>query len=265
MTVGYPDWSGTRLLHGTQQLLQTTDGPLAPGTSKSHTIPVTRPGYILELHAFNSTNNTAKLPFSVIMRWEDGVSGDGLDTQSWYALAGTVAGPHFINGSGPTKGGQLVLTIANLASSGPSLEYFLIVDETSFAYVRHDWRTDDIFSFNPTGYTAPAQDVNAGILAVLAGTSIPANTTSNFVLPLYNGPVYVQGGNSGAAASMELAIALEAEPGGLVGGPTFDQFNDAAGNIYAAGMMSRIQSLLQVTNHTASPFNAFACVSILER
>lgn len=265
MSVGYPDWGGQRLLHGTNQLFAASLPTITPGTTSVKTVMVNRPGYIVELHMFNATNNTSKCPFNVNVRWLDAQSSDNLDTQSWYGLAGTSVGPHYIDGAGPSKGGTLQVSISNQAGAGVNLGGFMIIDETSFAYTRHDWRTDDVFSFAPTGYTAPNSDSNAGILGVISGSTVLANSQATWVLPLYDGPIWVQGGNSGAAGSMEISVTPEAAPSSMRGGPTFDMFNDANGNIFAKGNMTRAQSLLTVVNHTAANFAAFWTVSAEER
>jgi hypothetical protein len=265
MTIGYPDFSGTRLLHGTSQVLNKSQAGLGPGLSDVWTVPVTRPGYIQEIHLFNATDNVTKLPVSMQAQWLDGISGDNLDTQNWISTAGSSVGPHYVDGSGPTKGGQLQMTITNLAAA-VNLGYFLLIDETSFAYQRHDWRTDNVFGFAPTGYTAPpASDMNTGVLWAANGLTIPANNTAISILPLYNGPVYVRLGFNGGAASVEAEADMSPHPGIIGLQAAWDFFCDANGQISQLAYMPRIQCQLTLTNHTAGALQAFGSIIVAER
>jgi hypothetical protein len=252
MSTGYPDWSGTRLLHGTTQVLNVEHDAIAPGDTATDAVDITRPGYILELHAWNSDDDGTSVPFQVLMRWHDGQSGDGLDAQLWYVFAGTSGGPQYIDGSGPTKGGNLSIEVTNLGSNTAHLSYFLILDETSFAYTRHDWRTDDVFSFDIPGHNSPPfYDANADLMAGLVSYSLGANTTNSWVLPLYNGPVQLHADTSGAASSTEVYVTMGASGGSEGGVVMFDQLVPVDGMdtwFYAP----RSQMILHAQNHTGS-------------
>jgi len=263
---GAPDWSGTRLLHGTTQVLNKVQNGLAPGGSDVWTVPVTRPGYILEIHLFNQTDNVTKLPVGIQLQWEDGMSGDNLETQAWIVTAGTAATPHYIDGSGPTGGGTLKITINNLSGTA-TLGYFLIIDETSFAYIRHDWRTDNVFGFSATGYTLPpAQDVNTDVLFAANGVNIGAGAHVSYILPLYNGPVYCRfGTTAGAAANMEIEADLSVYGGTIGANQAWDFFTDINGQVSQLATQPRIQCVLTATNHSAGALQLFGSLLIAER
>jgi len=265
MTVGYPDWSGTRLLHGTEQVYNNTIGPLAQGQSQTVTIPITRPGYIIEIHAWNATDNVTSLPYGIGMRWRDAQSGDGIDSQLWYAFAGNAVSPHYLDGSGPTKGGLLDITIENNASAAVNLEVFIIFDQTSFAYVRHDWRTDDVFSFVIPGHNVPTFfDANAGLLGGFVGFTLLANQTDHFAIPLYNGPIQMHCDTSGAASSTEVFLQMGAAGGTEAGVVVWDEIVPTTG-LDTLFYAPRCQLTLGLQNHTASSIQVDVSLFMGER
>lgn len=253
MTTGTPDWAGIRQAHGTEQVLIDGSTTLAKGQSKTYTVPIVRPGYILELHAWNATDGTTKLPFSILVTWEDGMSGDGLDRQLWQAYAGTVAGPHYIDGSGPTKGGTMVVKITNNAASAVTLAWFIIIDETSFSYSRHDWRTDDVFSFNPTGWSTAHVDMIGGVLASEVNRGLAAGATDIFILPLYSGRVRIHvDGNVTSGTQLEFLIQADGEVS-LPNPPiVLDQQLPTTLATEIDAWLPRSQCTIRVANHRAT-------------
>lgn len=262
---GNPDWGGTPQVHGTEEVLIANIANIAPGGSQQHVISVTRPGYIVEIHAWNQTDTVTLLPVAVEMRWQDTVSTNGIDTQLWQFLAGTTAQPHYVDGKGPTSGGTLVLTVFNNAAAGPSLSYFIIVDETSAAPVRHDWRTDDIFFFAIAGSLVPGHDAVTDILAFRNAVNLAVNTPDIRSLPLYNGLVQLHADTSLANATLQITIKPAGGSGAEISAVVYFATTDATGNLNAQVYLPRTQCSITINNAGAGAATVNYCVVAGER
>jgi len=245
---GFPDWTGTPLISGTQQLLVRTSGDIAPNGSDSFTVPVTRPGYLLEFHLWNDTDTVTKAPIGILMSWLDGVSGDSLDHQGWNVFGGTVANPHFVHAEGPTKGGSLNVQVFNNSAAGPNIKYFVIVNETTAAYPRHDWRSDDVFSYVIPGETNPSPNINADLFMSKSAAAIGAGATINYALPLFNGLIQMRGATSLNNNTLQAIITPDSDSASVSAGIILNEFSDATGNFRATCYLPRDQCQLAIKN-----------------
>ena len=262
---GAPDWSGQRFLHGVTQLTAGQAGPVARGTTSVKTVMITRPGYFLELHLWNATDTVTSLPAGVQLEWLDAVTGDALETDSWWVQAGTATTPHYVFGSGPTRGGKLKISVTNGAASAVNLYYYLVLNESSFAYARHDWRTDSIFGYTIPGWTAPGTDMNADVQGFVDSSAYNASQAKSYMLPLYNGQVQLRAFTSLASNTLKVQVNPAADAGNATAFLSFDALTDATGRLQAVLALPRSQSAITLTNTAASSATVSWSTTVLER
>lgn len=205
---GSPDFSGTRLLHGTDTVIAAQTVNLNAG--QSITLPlavVTRPGYIIQANPAFSAAST--MPFiELIIRWFDSTGTVQIGSIDWI-VSGSATGNNATFGQGPCRGGSFTLQIINRDTVNAA-SISLSVYETSHHITRDDWRAS-FFNGAFPGYTsAPGANMPQDVLLKSALINVPAASSTNYLLPLYSGQAFltwVAGGGAGANINMSISEA----------------------------------------------------------
>lgn len=210
---GSPDWGGTALQAGHSVLTSVKTVTLARNASQTYTLPITRPGYLIRTNITNTTNTTTEMPVRFDWQFKDQATNTVLDNLSWSIFAGANGSPHSVNGSGPTKGNQVVLTITNQAASAATLTFDLIVMEVTSTFDRHDWHTDDTVAFTIASFVSPETEATSGLLCGIVNLSLAIGTggQATRVLPLYTGQAQIWLSTAGSNADLEFWIFPEAD------------------------------------------------------
>lgn len=251
---GSPDFGGTALQSGHAVLTSVKTQTLARNASKTFTLPITRPGYLLRINITNTTNTSTQLPVRFDFQFVDVSTGTVLDNLSWSIFAGANGSPHSVSGSGPTKGNQLVVTITNQAASAVTLTYDFIVMEVTSTFDRHDWHTDDTTVFTIAGFTSPETEASSGLLCGIVNLSLAtgAGGQATRILPLYTGEAQLWLSTASSAADLEYWIFPEADtefgsqPAYVNGATT------ANGTAITTPFMPRVQSIIVLQNNNAA-------------
>lgn len=242
MTADFPDWTAPQA-HA--NAISTTGAPplvfkrvvdLQVGTSIPANGVLTRPAsgqFLLNQPGYEISLNVATLGatapiISVELQWFDSAFQGLIDDEIYFFYSGDANG-HLIHGRGPTKGDQVVVIVTNhSATSAVSFTYTLL--QTSRVFTREFWKTIVKAGAFPAfpGFTPVTHDIGAGILCGQA-VSVPASTTSKFVLPLYTGTVRLFGVTSSAVAANNSWNVLAVTDLITAGGPLLQVANGQTG------------------------------------
>lgn len=213
MTVDYPDYAtpqahasaiavtGAPLLTLGGTLLTSTTFTLAGGQAQATAaLPITQLGY--EVQVKLSTGSTATVPFvDVTMQWSDGAGNNVVAQEKWMLPCGSAAN-YVMTGSGPTKGGSLVVKLAN-QDPAVTATVTVVVLVNSRVYTRDRWVANAIVTV--PGFTLPGGDPLRDILATIDGVVVTPGTSISRLFPPYAGDVMVYAEQVGVGAANSAA------------------------------------------------------------
>jgi hypothetical protein len=248
---GYPDYGGTPVVTGSALLINANGVTVGQHLTSIKTAMISRPGYILQIEAHNSTSSAVSMPVQVEMAWTDTGTNSVIDRQIFWILAGSTANLHYVDGRGPTAGDKISVEITNFCASADTLTYSLLLLEVSHTFAQHDWRTDDSFSFSPAGWTPLDDDMLVGVLCGAAAVSLTAGASRTIILPFYSGPVFLMFTTASGTTDLTATLTVEAEADIAAPYPAWQGKSDANGNLTAQAWLPRAECAVTVKNGNA--------------
>lgn len=192
---------------------QNMNGGTSLTRPASGSFSVNQPGYEIFLNV--ATLGTPAPVLSVELQWYDSFTGSLVDDEAYLFYSGNVNG-HFVHGRGPSKGDRLVVVLKNTAAStAMSVSYVLM--QTSRTFTREFWKTISKAGTQPVypGLNAGLADISSNMFYNQSST-VAANGTNSFVLPLYTGTVRLSGITTDTTAGRSKWIVVNlADPAGF--------------------------------------------------
>lgn len=245
---GAPDFGGSALIQAEQIVLTEVTQTLSFGTSKSFTVPVTRPAYLMRLELQNTTDTTTIMPVAVQMAWTDTASGIVLDFQQWNMFAADDTGKHIVVCKGPCAGNDLTITIFNNALTAATLTYSIYLAETGQYFTQHDWRTQDQVIPKFPGYLQPNSHNISGVPLILDHISVPAGASQTYAMPLYSGPATLTINISSGGGDDEFVLINGSDVRSAFNALWYVESPTAEGGYPTQIFLPRTQGLLQIAN-----------------
>ena len=149
------------------------------------------------------TSGATATPVQVTLFWFDSASGLVVATQVYTFFAGTLAGPHVVEGNGPSNSDQLLIAVNN-NSGANAITVIYTVLQSSRPRSRHMWRTQGVPSV--PGFTMASSQPGQNVICA-ESQSIAANSGKNLLLPLYTGTVRMFGTTTdGTGGNLQIVI-----------------------------------------------------------
>lgn len=183
--IGTPDWGTQTALVRETTINFNTAVHIGPGVTVTLGAVPTKTGYSVYNNMLNFSG-AGLIPLEYRVTWLDSAGPNIIGRQRWNMFAGTGAAPHTVIGHGPCESGFMEIKITNHHGTDTASVTCDIAD-VSQTYDRHDWRTDDTLPPVFAGFTYAGADTAAGIFGNLNQFSVPLNSVSSFMLPLYSG------------------------------------------------------------------------------
>jgi len=149
---------------------------------------VSQIGYEVAITALIAAGAATIPILTVNMIWRDSVTATIVGHETWNIVMGSAGNGSVHVGTGPTKGNQLTVTLAN-NDSAAAATVTTVINQNSRIYSRDDWRTE---AFNTIPNIAtPTHDQQGSNLGTLITGALAANGSSTRILALYAGKVTV--------------------------------------------------------------------------
>lgn len=261
---GHPDWAGTALVHGADNIVTNLSiaTPVGQYSTSSKVLMVAKPGYLIHIGANYGGGSPTKPLITCEPYWYDPTGAWYMGHERWvFAGEKTNVGNYKVIGTGPTKGSYVQFFLSNNDPSVAATTIITLV-ETTQHLARDDWR-----ALPEEGTTLPEYTLlpNAYYAAgnYLANSQITVNqsATNTYLLPLYAGPVSITVAPLTATASQNWSIT-DALTGYTLyaGGATA-----AAPSNAVQAVLGRHSCLFNITNTSASAaFTSDVVITALE-
>jgi hypothetical protein len=245
-------------------ILQETGVVIAASSSVTYgPMAVNNPAYAVAIDALVNASATFGL-LLVSLVWSDPVTGLTVGAERWY-YSGTTASPAISNGltfgRGPTKAGQLTITIDNY-DPAQSATVDVAVWQSSRVATRDDWRG------NPNGggyvtYTVPNTESLSCALGWVTAHALAASGQISYQCALYAGQAAFEFVSSATAAvGVEIFAPLPDRASG--NWPVLLE-NAAIGEVFTGALvLPRCPVVVQITNNSAAPTNVTFSLTALE-
>lgn len=245
---GTPDWGGTTQASGHDVLINTALLTLTQGLNHTESARNSRPGYTIQLTFTNQTAGGAVLNARVEIAFTDSATGTVVDRVSICALASVPGSQHFITGRGPMSGDTISVKVINNSVTAQTLQFDIYVAAISGTPSRHDYRTDDQFAFNISGWTASGDDVWAGYLMSSAGLSIAGGANDEIILPFYIGLVQIAARTPSATTDLAVVINNQGDNSIATGVVVWHGMSDSLGQVNALVYLPASQCTIKIAN-----------------
>jgi len=165
--------------------------PLGGGTvTVANLAPIGQIGYEVAITALIAAGASTIPILTVNMIWRDSVTSTIVGHETWNIVMGSGGNGSLHIGTGPTKGNQLTVQVAN-NDGAANATVTTVINQNSRVYGRDDWRTE---SFNTIpNVIVPNRDQQGNTLMQFLSGSLGANGTVTRLASLYAGRVTVVG------------------------------------------------------------------------